>query len=297
MDPRELIDRLVRLYGQLTAPEEHGRMAIPAWVRAPFRWGVVFYRELERDRAFERAASLAYGTILGLVPLLMLLVSLIKLAGFWQTDGKVVESFIFGSVLGDIPQVKNMLLPALQTASLGGIGVIGTVGWLYVAFRMYLVMERTFCDIFRVPVERTMAQRLANFYVSITLVPLLLASVALGSFQAASRVNMVFMADVATMLMPIALLTLAIKLLPCTEVRWTPALVGGTIAGALIQLGAWGMALYIRTFLANDPTMVLYGSIGVIPVFLTWLWLLWFCVLLGVEVAHVAQDYRSLVRV
>src|SRR5690606_18175355 len=54
--------------------------------------------------------------------------------------------------------------------------------------------------------------------------------------------------------------------------------------------------LYIRLFASEDPLRVIYGSVGLLPIFLLWLYLLWVVVLLGVEIAYVAQNYRSLVQ-
>jgi hypothetical protein len=64
----------------------------------------------------------------------------------------------------------------------------------------------------------------------------------------------------------------------------------------LIHLGSWGFARYLGSFYGRDPISLIYGSIGVIPFFLVWVWLLWLFVLLGVEIAHVTQNFRSLVQ-
>jgi membrane protein len=291
-----LVEQARTLYARLADPEQHGTLPLPAPVRAVGRWTLVFYKELARDRAFERAASLAYGTLIGMVPILMLLFSLLKLAGLWQTDHDLLESMVFDTFLGDIPQVKSVLLPGLLKIQIGTIGVIGTAGWLWIAFRMYLVIERTYSDMFRVPVHRGWIQRIVTFYLAVTLLPLLVGSLVFGSIAAASRFNLSWVADVFTAAFPIVLLTFAIKLLPCTHVKWAPALLGGTLSGLLIEAGAYAFGTYVTLFKGNDPVLVLYGSIGMIPIFLTWLWLVWIFVLFGVEVAHVAQNYRSLVR-
>ena len=97
-------------------------------------------------------------------------------------------------------------------------------------------------------------------------------------------------------MVPIVLLTAFIKAVPSTTVRWGPALAGGIVSGTLIQVGGVAFAMYLKLFGSSDPLRTLYGSLGIVPVFLFWLWLLWLFVLLGAEVAHVAQNYRSLVR-
>jgi membrane protein len=257
---------------------------------------MLFYRELGQDRAFERAGALAYGTLVSMVPLLMLMYAVLNAAGLLQRDARTVELLVFGTFLGDIPEVRDVLLPGLQGINLGAIGAIGTIGWLYISARIYMVMEEAYSDIFKVPVDRPLWRRLVNFYLAITGGPVVVGLGLFGSLELADRWGATWWDDAVGWTLPVALLVVAIRALPCTTVRWGPALVGGATSGVLIALGAYAFAWYVQTFASTDPIIRLYGSIGIIPVFLFWLWLLWVFVLLGVEVAHVAQDFPSLVR-
>lgn len=298
MDPRSLISRAMDTYRRLTTPDEEGHLPLPAPIRAVGRWVLVFYRELERDRAFQRASALAYGTLVSLVPMLMLMFAVLDATGLLDRDVETVSGLVFGTFLGDIPEVREVLLPGLISINLGAIGAIGTIGWLWVTARIYMTMEEAYSDIFRVPVNRPLGKRLMNFYLALTTFPVVAGLLLFGSIELASRWGIgVWWSEAVRVVVPPLMLIGAIKVLPCTYVRWWPAIIGGTLSGLLIEGGVRGFAVYVKTFAANDPLRVLYGAIGIIPVFLLWIWLLWVFVLLGVEVAHVAQNYRSLVRV
>lgn len=294
MDTSGLIAQARMLYRRIFEPADAGSTALPAPIRATGRWVVVFYRQLERDRAFERAGSLAYITLFGLVPALMLVFAVLDASGI--SEGGAIEALVFDTFLGDIPQVRQFLAPELERVNLGALGAIGTLGWMYIAFRIYMTMEVTYSEMFRVRVTRTLGRRLMNFYLALTAGPVLIGLALFGTVEAAERLGVAGWGNILSILLPMVLLIGAIRLLPCTTVDWGPALAGGVVSGLLIQGGVQGFSLYTRTFAARDPVLVLYGSIGIIPFFLLWLWLVWVFVLLGVEVAYVAQNFKSLVR-
>jgi len=85
-------------------------------------------------------------------------------------------------------------------------------------------------------------------------------------------------------------LTLLYKLLPNTLARWRPALTGALVAAALWDASKWAFGLYVSRAL---PYLKLYGAIGLIPLFLFWLYLNWLIVLFGLEVAFTLQGMKG----
>ncbi len=283
------------VYKQISAPDD-GALPIPAPVRGVARWALVLYRELDRHQAFSKASSLAYGTLVALVPLLVLVFAVLQSFGLLDLDGGALERLVFETFLGDIPMVRQILLPGLSNANFGVIGAVGTVGWLWISFRIYMTVEATFSEIFGTKVTRSLAQRVVTFYLLLTAGPIAFSLALYGSIQMARAAGIGHWDQVLGILVPVVLLTGFIKAVPSTHVRWGPAIAGGLVSGSLIQVGGFAFAMYLKLFGSTDPLRTLYGSLGIVPVFLFWLWLLWLFVLLGAEVAHVAQNYRSLVR-
>ena len=86
------------------------------------------------------------------------------------------------------------------------------------------------------------------------------------------------------------LLTLLYLLLPNTKVRLRAA-VSGALAGAILwEASKWGFRLYLEKAVGYST---LYGSLGLIPLFLLWLYLTWLVVLFGLEIAYVVQTVRA----
>lgn len=283
------------VYGLISAPDD-GAAWLPAPVRGVARWTLVLYGELDRHQAFSKASALAYGSLVALVPLLVMVFAILQATGLLALDGGAVERVVFETFLGDIPMVRAILLPGMERANLGVVGVVGMVGWLWVGFRMYMSVEATFSEIFHVRVERSLWHRVVAFWLSLTAAPVALALVLFGAVRVARFVGWDGWDRWLGVVSPVALLTLFIKLMPATRVKWGPAIAGGLVSGLLIHVGGIGFGHYLHLFGGRDPLQILYGSLGIVPVFLFWLWLLWLFVLLGAEVAHVAQNYRSLVR-
>ena len=59
------------------------------------------------------------------------------------------------------------------------------------------------------------------------------------------------------------MLTAFYKFVPNTTVRWRPALIGGTVAVALLYLNNFVAFLYVKRVLFN---MSLYGSVGLLAI-------------------------------
>lgn len=286
--------RIFHLYQRLTSGEDMHPLVAP--VRAPVRWGLVFYRQLRRDQAFVRAAGMAYITLIALVPGLLLVFGVLGATGLLESNADELETLIFGTFLGNIPEVREVLWPGLMRVDLATLGLVGTLGLIFVVARLFLIVERSYSDIFGVPVERSLATRLLNFYFTLTAVPIATLGVVVGAAAVAADFGLGWLPSFLTPVLPFGVLFAALKLFPATRVRWRPALLGAGVSWILLEGGARAFTLYIRFFASDDPLHVIYGSMGLIPVFLLWLYLLWIFVLLGVEVAYVSQNYGSLVQ-
>lgn len=261
----------------------------------PARWAYVFYRELQQDQAFLRAAAMAYATLVALVPMLVLTYGVLRAVGVGDTDVDVALGALMDQVFGQVPGVRDVILPGLQRVDLRALGVISVGGLLFVAGRLYLMVEQAYNDVFNTSVQRSLPFRLLNFYFAITAVPVVLVMMTRGMGTFALVGDASFAREWFGLVLQYALLVAALKLFPSVHVRWGPAVLGAAVSFVLLEAGRWGFGLYVRLFASDDPLQFVYGSLGLIPLFLLWLYCLWVFVLLGVEVANVAQNYRSLV--
>lgn len=287
--PKSLSD----LYDRLTPDEGHHPALLP--LLAVGRWGLVFYQQLAKDQAFLRAQAMAYLTLIALVPVLLLVFGLLGLTGLLQRDREALERLIFDTFIADIPEVRTFIMRGIGDLDLTALGIIGVAGMVIFAGRLFLEVEHAYNHVFGTKVNRSWAYRLLNFYFALTLVPVIISIGAIGTMELASGYGATAWARFFfEPLISFVLLLAALKLFPTTKVRWRPALTGAAVSTVGILLSRSAFRLYLQWFKADDPLTIVYGSVGLLPVFLLWLYLLWMMVLLGVEVAFVVQNYRSL---
>jgi membrane protein len=78
--------------------------------------------------------------------------------------------------------------------------------------------------------------------------------------------------------------------MPNTKVHWRAALVGGIAGGTLFHLNNVVSVLYVSRVITYSK---IYGSLGLVPVFMVGLYLGWLILLFGSQVAYAFQNRAS----
>jgi membrane protein len=75
-------------------------------------------------------------------------------------------------------------------------------------------------------------------------------------------------------------------LVPNTNVALRPAAVGAVVGALLLEFGKRFLGAYLQNAFAISH---LYGSLGLVPLFMFWVYLMWLCVLFGLQVSATLQ--------
>jgi len=188
----------------------------------------------------------------------------------------------------------------VQKTRSGALGVTGMVLLVFIAIRMLASIEATFNDIWGVTHGRNWLWSIVLYWATITLGPLLLIA-ALGlaggpHLQAAKNLvnRMPLIGGFIFDLLPLIVLWLAFALVyllvPNTKVRFSAALVGGIVGGSLWHLNNVFGFLYVSRVVTNSK---IYGSLGLIPVFMAGLYFSWLILLFGAQIAYAFQNRRA----
>jgi len=102
---------------------------------------------------------------------------------------------------------------------------------------------------------------------------------------------MPFVSSLLFQFLPVVLLCLTFAafymLMPNTKVNWRAALVGGSVGGLLLHLNNLASVLYVSRVVSSSK---IYGSLGLVPVFMIGLYFSWLILLFGAQVAYAFQN-------
>jgi membrane protein len=254
------------------------------------RLGVRIVKQWLHDRCPQQAASLTYQTTLSLVPLLALV-----FAGLRQTRSLDVESqlvnFISTQILPDMDGVVGHLQAFSDKVANGATGVLGLVFAVVTTYYLFYTVEGTFNDIWRVVARRTLLRKFMIFYPVVTLVPVLA-----GAYLYYSG-KLIGSTGAARFFGPLLIQFLGLFLfnwlLPNIRVRWYAALAGALTTGFALEGLKWGFVHFAKQALLASYTGV-YGPLALIPLLLLWIYISWWLILLGAEIANAIQNLRLL---
>lgn len=279
----------------------HGRHG----VRALFAESLLFIREVIREfwglQGTARAAALAYTTLLSLIPLLV-------------AFSYAIESW-FAEILPDVRAQSDTLLNVLLPYQSSQVtyhlnrfaenaekaSAFGAVAFLLISFRLFMAVEATFNHIWHVEKWRSYRQRLRAFTMLLFWGPLLigLSFATTASLRGNPVIKMVVERTPLSQIVPFVILCIAFTMLfwlvPATSVSLRSAMFGAVITATLFELVRFGFAYYAESLLQLRLNMI-YGTLGLVVIFILALELLWVVILTGVEISYVHQNLQGIIR-
>jgi len=181
----ERIRKIQQLLDEKSYVREHEKL--PSWRRFAHFWVLVF-RSFQKNRGPVRASSLAYTTILSLVPILAVIVSIST--GMLQHDQKAIDDLMGRFISYIAPQldliqtgqseepsanrkeVVGKIQGFINTVNSGTLGLTAGIALISIVISVLSSIENTFNDIWGVTRGRTWAARIVYYWAMITLAPI-----------------------------------------------------------------------------------------------------------------------------
>lgn len=253
------------------------------------------------DKVQLRASALTFYSLLSVVPTLAMIFGIAKGFGF---QAKLEEELVKGfqgheEVLNWIIDIARNYLENVKGGFIAGVGLI-------VLFMTVLGLlgniERSFNSIWRIKKSRRFIRKFTDYLSIMLIAPVFIFVASSANVFITSQVDVItreiaFLGQIKPMInfflhfIPYFLiwflLTIIYMAMPNTKVKFTSALIGGIIAGTLVQLTQWG---YVIFQIGVSRYNALYGSFAALPLFLIWLQISWLIVLLGAEISYANQN-------
>ncbi|HEU4522033.1 MAG TPA: YhjD/YihY/BrkB family envelope integrity protein [Thermoanaerobaculia bacterium] len=256
-------------------------------------------REFWMIEGTSRAASLAYTTLLSLIPLLVgLTAPLSRWIEGIPSFRATVDNILNVVVPYRSPDISNHLARFGENA--GAASTLGIIVFLFISFRLFLAVEGTVNQIWKVRSARGYRSKIIAFTMLFFWGPLLMAlsftttkSIEKSWLGAILRFEIVF--QIVPVLLMLVAFTMLFWLVPSTRVKFTSAFAGALITTLLFSLVRWAFGIY-ATALAAGTFNYIYGTIGLAIIFLIAIEVMWIVILLGVEISYVYQNLYGLLR-
>src|SRR6478736_6050202 len=130
-------------------------------------------RRFREERATQTAGSLAYTSLLSMVPLLTVALAIASAFPVFENAIDTLQTFLFDNVLPDAPGLDAVTEQIDSfTRNAGRLTAIGIIGFMVTSVMLMLTIDNALNRIFRVQRRRSLVQNIFIYWGLITLGPL-----------------------------------------------------------------------------------------------------------------------------
>lgn len=245
------------------------------------------------EEALIRASSLAFTSVLALVPLMTVGLRVMNFYGVSEATRADFESVLAQYLLpAQSRDVVNLMLQAASQVT-QNIGVLGLAGFCLTLVLMARELEghiQKICG-----VKGSLTTSLLHYCAFLVLAPTL-ALVAFGLLHPLAALLALLPGDFSRINYPFVLtgvvLLVTLRAFSGYCLSWRASAFGSLAAG----IAAWGSWQGCALYFSHSVSLSAYGALACIPAFLLWMFVAWCCVLFGVQVAAKAQPLCQLRR-
>ena len=279
---------------------QKSRNMAPPWgpVLRVLRYPAAIIRDWLAGEISVRAMSLAYTTLLSLVPLMVFSFAILKGIGA-RADLHFVLHEFFRPLGGEANQLTESVMSFVANMRGDVLGSIGLIFLTYTVLSTIQKVETSFNFVWRVVHPRSLARRFTE-YLSVMIIGPILLAVALGLLGSAAHSPVAQWLDSVAFLawffhalgslIPYAIVTVVFTFMyafiPNARVELRAALIGGVTGGII-----WALVgqVFTAVLLYSSQMMVVYTGFAIVLTTLIWVYLSWLILLIGAELAFYVQ--------
>lgn len=252
------------------------------------RLGVNVWHQFMGHKCLQQASSLAFNTLLCLVPLSAVALFLLKTFGVVEDDNSPLIAVLRDNFLPRYSAQEIVSeLSGFANRNLGGLSVGGFLLFLLVSTMLFMSVEQHFNDIWgarrRLPVVQAF-QKYAVFYTLLSVGPLLI-------WLFLSNATNWVLGHVFPWVLVYCVFFLMYIAMPNTFVKWSAALLGTLVAGTFFQIARIAFGRYLELLWQNYSDI--YGALAMLVTFAIWVYVAWVVILLGAEVSNSVQHFHQ----
>lgn len=245
-----------------------------------------------------RAGNLTFITITSLVPVVAVALALVQYFRAQQLEA-ALKSFVRDLLAPGVREQSDQLVDiAVSATASRTVGTLSFVVLLFSAGILLRHLDASLNEVWAVRTKRRLSVSISLYAGLLFFGPIVMGATLTGTrlarrlFLGAHVPYSAQLVVLGSTALAVVLFTLLYKLAPHAPVRWRSALAGGLVAGI-----CWDVLRHTYSSVASLAFSAnpVYGSLGVAPLFLMWVYVSWLVVLFGARLSYAVEHatYRG----
>lgn len=235
------------------------------------------------------ASSLAFSTLLSIIPFLIIVLAVFQSIGGLEELYPKIEGLLL-SYLKEATgsTVTKYIRNSLQSVNWRSLGISGGLLLLFSSLGLIRNIDFAFNKIWKIKISKPAYKRIWLHWLILLSAPIILALFAgLKSISIMSQFNKAFEHEFLFIIWGALILTIFYIIFPDTKVKVFPAFISGLVASLSLS-GVQNSFLWLSLRLFKNNKI--YGSLVSFPIFLVWLLVVWYVILFGVALNYYLQN-------
>ncbi len=258
---------------------------------------VYFIRRVERDRIGLEASSLAFTSILVLIPALSVVLSVFAVVPSFEQAREALKDFAAANFMPVFSDAVNSYVSSL-VAHAGSLTITSTVFLFVIAIMLVRTIDNSLNRIWRGG-KRRIGSMMAIYWTLLTLGPIALgliiwifSKVLAYAFSSDEGISIPLLIAyfVFPIIIEIALITAMFMIVPSVQVKFQDAFLGAVVVTVAFEISKKIFSSFVLNFSNYEA---LYGALAALPVLMIWIYINWWLVLLGAEFTATLGVVRS----
>ena len=254
-------------------------------------------RHFYLSNAMQVASSLAFTSLLSLVPLLTVMFGLFGEISVLQNFSTLIQNFIFANFVPEFGQTIEQYIYIFSTKA-SQLTISGSVFLVLIAMMLLATIDNSFNRIWKIKKKRNPIKRILIYFSLLIIGPLLIG---IGLALTSYLLSIPVIADVDTTFnvkthllgwLPFLMTSIAFILLyilvPNCYVYKKYAVSAGVICAILFELAKYGFGIYVKEMSGYEN---IYGALAILPLFLVWIYISWVIILFGAHITFCLSSF------
>ena len=254
-------------------------------------------RHFYLSNAMQVASSLAFTSLLSLVPLLTVMFGLFGEISVLQNFSTLIQNFIFANFVPEFGQTIEQYIYIFSMKA-SQLTISGSVFLVLIAMMLLATIDNSFNRIWKIKKKRNPIKRILIYFSLLIIGPLLIG---IGLALTSYLLSIPVIADVDTTFnvkthllgwLPFLMTSIAFILLyilvPNCYVYKKYAVSAGVICAILVELAKYGFGIYVKEMSGYEN---IYGALAILPLFLVWIYISWVIILFGAHITFCLSSF------